>query len=574
MRKLLLLLALPFAAHAQINWKNYSTSFQGNGKEGSSPTLVTAIPYNGIYGASYESISPAQLSLDDSIRKQVNKWPAYIGVSHTIDSGEVYFLAPGLHPANAGRYEYRVLLDGHTTIIPWSTVTNFTKPGFALNEFAGNFGFLGGFKTTWGHSILVDIQEKSSGHILSSALVHWTSAGASLNGFYTASNLANLVRSTGTYSDWRTDSTIKQLLAQLVTGKLVLKPNDNTLIFHVGAEIYQRTALEYQLLRGGSIIIPWKPNDFDNELILLKDLSPGAYTLSIRLRAQRHNPSSYVFSIKPNWYESKGFQILLGFLTMASILGIIAVFTLVRQRRKTRREQATREKLNLELRSIRAQLNPHFVFNALSSIQGLVNNKDTEAANRYLSEFGHLLRDSLAISDKDFTELALEIGILDTYLKLEQLRFGFQYTIETAPDVDPMATDIPAFLLQPIVENAVKHGVSGLQERGRVRLRFYREKANFIAEVSDNGAAWDTDSTASGYGLRLTRERIRLLNQLLKGPVIEMTIASASSAGTATSAGAIGTTPSTGTTRTPPPHGELSLPPGTIVKIEFSNWWT
>ena len=545
MRKLLLLLlALPFAAHAQIDWKNYSTSFQGNGNEANSPTLVTAIPYNGIYGgASYNSIFSNALPADDSLHNRENKWPAYIGESRTIDSNEVYFLAPGVHPTNADRYEYRVLRDGHTTIVPWSTVTDFTKPGFSLNDFAENFGFLGGFKTTWGHSIRVDLREKSSGKILSSALVHWTSASARVDGFYTASNLAELVRSKGTFTGWRTDSTIKHLTEQLVAGKLVLQPNDNTLIFRVGADVYQRTALEYQLLRNGSIITPWKPNDFDNELILLKDLAPGTYALSIRLRAQRHNPSSYAFTIKANWYETKGFQFMLGFLQVASLGFLILLFTLFRQRRKTRREQATREKLNLELRSIRAQLNPHFVFNALSSIQGLINKQDTDAANHYLSEFGHLLRQSLAISDKDFTELVLETGILDTYLKLEQLRFGFNYTIETAPDVDAMATDIPAFLLQPIVENAVKHGVSDLREGGRVRLRFYREKASFIAEVSDNGAAWDTVKTPSGYGLRLTRERIRLLNQLLKGPVIEMTIAS---------------TPST----------------GTIVKIEFSNWWT
>src|ERR1700731_165135 len=112
MRKLLLLLlALPFVAHAQIDWKNYSTSFQGNGKEGSQPVLVTAIPYNGIYGGTmYELISPAQLLLDDSPRNQAKSWPAYIGVFHTIDSNEIYFPAPGLHPANANRYQYRVLL--------------------------------------------------------------------------------------------------------------------------------------------------------------------------------------------------------------------------------------------------------------------------------------------------------------------------------------------------------------------------------------------------------------------------------------------------------------------------------
>ena len=576
MRKLLLLLALPFAAHAQINWKNYSTSFQGNGKEGNSPTLVTAIPYNGIYGgASYNSIFSNALPAEDSLHNREDKWPAYIGESRTIDSNEVYFLAPGLHPANANRYEYRVLLDGHTTIVPWRTVTDFTKPGFSLNEFAENFGFLGGFKTTWGHSIRLDLREKSTGNILSSALVHWTSASTEVDGFYTASNLAELVRSKGTFSGWRTDSTIKHLTEQLVAGKLVLQPNDNTLIFRVGADIYQRTALEYQLTRNGSVTIHWKPNDFDNELILLKDLAPGAYTLSIRLRAQRHNPKSYNFTIKANWYETRLFQFLLGFLQVASIGFLILLFTLFSQRRNTKREQATREKLNLELRSIRAQLNPHFIFNALSSIQGLVNKQDTDAANHYLSEFGTLLRQSLAISDKDFTELALEIAILDTYLKLEQLRFGFSYTIETAPDVDAMATDIPAFVLQPLVENAVKHGVSGLGGQGRVRLRFYREKANFIAEVSDNGSPWDTVDTPSGYGLKLTRERIRLLNQLLKGPVIEMTIASASSTGTMVNPPpSRASAPMGGTIDNPPPPPGSASPGATTVKIEFSNWWT
>jgi hypothetical protein len=124
----------------------------------------------------------------------------------------------------------------------------------------------------------------------------------------------------------------------------------------------------------------------------------------------------------------------------------------------------------------------------------------------------------------------------------------------------------------------VKHGVSGLREQGRVHLRFYREKANFIAEVRDNGAAWDTVNAPLGYGLRLTRERIRLLNQLLKGPVIEMTIASTPSGGTSgSSTPSTGTastlTPSTGTTGNPPTPSGSAPPGGTIVKIEFSNWW-
>lgn len=543
MKRLLLLLLLPASVHAQIDWNNYSTSFQGDGKEGSHPVLVTAIPYNGIYdGASYFSAKPGKLPVMDSLYAPDEKRPRYIGESNTIDSDNVYFLAPGIHPANANRYEFRVIVDNKYILLPWSPITRFTDPGKALNEFKNNYGFLGGYKTTWGHSLLVDIRAKATKTIESSAIVYWRNAHPSLHAVYTTKNLSRFFAGKQQSWLWKPDSTVLDNLSRLAKGTLQLPPGDNTLIFIINAEIYQRRALEYQLIHDGSVDSAWKPNDFDNNAVFLQNLPPGNYTLQLRLRAQRHNATSYSFEIKPAWYATKLFQFLLGALEAAALGAVVLLFILLRQRRRSGREKAAREKLDLELGYIRSQLNPHFIFNALSSIQGLINNNKIEAANRYLSDFGLLLRDSLTGSENNTTPLALEIRILDTYLLLEQLRFGFRYEITTAPDLPVGMTEIPAFLLQPLVENAVKHGVSGLHEDGFVRIAFSQENANFIAEVTDNGKGWETTAETKGYGLRLTKERITLLNQLSPQHPIALTVRSQTDV-------------------------------GVKIRLQFTNWW-
>lgn len=520
MKKLPLLLFLPLIAHGQINWKNYSTSFQGIGKEGVRPTLVTAIPYNGRYeNGHYGSIPNPGGS------------PPYIGKAVTYDSGEVYFLAPGLHPANKNQYEYRVIADSSRIVVPWSTVTRFTDPGVTLNEFKDDFGFLGGYKAPWNHWVQVDIREKANHTILSSCIVYWWLDHPRILALYSTQNLIDFVAGNA-------DSAMQRRVDEFHKGTLTLQPGDNTLILELGGDIYRDTAVEYQLTREGTLVTPWRPKTFNNDKLLLQHLQPGSYTLQLRLRAQRHNVVTFGFNILPVWYETKLFKFILGALQTISIGFIILALTLFRQRRKTRREHAARESTQLELRAIRAQLNPHFIFNALGSIQGLVNNNDTDAANRYLSEFGKLLRESLAVSEKDLSELQREIDLLDTYLKLEQLRFGFHYSIEVAPDIPIADTSIPGFLLQPLVENAVKHGAAALRDQGVIRLHFCRQNATFIARIEDNGPGWNAAVPTTGYGLKLTRERIRLLNQLLK-------------------------------------HSELTLAMGSSsIEIQFSNWWT
>jgi two-component system LytT family sensor kinase len=535
-------LAISFLAQAQIDWNNYSTSFMGNGKEGVRPTLVTAIPYNGLYsGASYSSPASDSLHLADSFNTPGDRRPQWIGQANTIDSGDVYFVAPGVHPDNAVRYEFRVVLDGARTLLPWSPINRFTAPGIVLNEFKPFFGFLGGFRTTWGHNLLVDLRDRRTNTIISSSVVYWRSAHPGLSRIYITSDLRSFIAGKGNFFDSKPDSSLQRRMDLLLQNRLVLGTQDNSLIFVVSADVYQRQALEYQLLRKGLVLKPWRPNDFDNPAIYLEDLPPGSYTLQTRLSAQRHNVSSYSFVIEHD--SRQAFLIALSIpLVILLLATIILVVILVRQRRRAKAQKAYRERLNLELRAIRSQLNPHFVFNALGSIQGLINRNEIDAANRYLSGFAHLMRESLDAGEKDTIELSREIAILDTYLKLEQLRFGFHYFIEIDPLL-PRETEIPAFLLQPLVENAVKHGVSAIQEQGRISIRLFRENSNFIAEVTDNGKGWDQAAKTTGRGIRLTRERIRLLNQVIKGPSVAMTI-------------------------------DSSTANGTTVRLRFSNWWT
>jgi two-component system, LytTR family, sensor kinase len=128
---------------------------------------------------------------------------------------------------------------------------------------------------------------------------------------------------------------------------------------------------------------------------------------------------------------------------------------------------------------------------------------------------------------------------LNSYLKLEQLRFGFLYHISVAEDLDTRGLEIPSLFLQPAVENAVKHGVSGLQEKGTINVRFFRIDADLFAEIRDNGGGFHPPP-AMGYGLKLTKERVDLLNQLFKGKEISQKIESS--------------------------------PEGTLVQFIFSGW--
>ena len=183
------------------------------------------------------------------------------------------------------------------------------------------------------------------------------------------------------------------------------------------------------------------------------------------------------------------------------------------QKRKLAKEAQNKQIAALQLQSVRAQLNPHFIFNALAGIQNLMNKNATEDANRYLTRFARLTRNVLDDGQKELTTIEHEAALLNDYLQMEQLRFRFKFNINTN-DVDQQI-EIPAMLLQPFVENAVKHGVSALKEQGMITIDIIQHENNVTLSVADNGKGFSEEKTV-GLGIKLCEERIRLLNSIYK----------------------------------------------------------
>jgi anti-sigma regulatory factor (Ser/Thr protein kinase) len=256
------------------------------------------------------------------------------------------------------------------------------------------------------------------------------------------------------------------------------------------------------------------------------------YDLLLRYKFQRETINSYAIHVKPLWWQTSFFKFVAALIVLLLLLFLYFYFYRRRKRNQFLKQQEETEKWMLELKSLRSQLNPHFIFNALSSIQGLINTNEISKANQYLSEFSNLLRESLKSNDKDFTPLTNEIQIIESYVKLEQLRFGFQYNISVDSAINTSETKIPSLLIQPVIENAVKHGVAGMRDKGKIEIHFYPEKELMFIEIKDNGKGFDTSKSNDGLGLKLTRERILLLNQTNKDLLITMQIKSENAKGT------------------------------------------
>ncbi|KQS30714.1 sensor histidine kinase [Dyadobacter sp. Leaf189] len=249
-------------------------------------------------------------------------------------------------------------------------------------------------------------------------------------------------------------------------------------------------------------------------------LIDGNYELQYAYSAEQKNFGTYPFAVDHHWLNSIAYNSqLLIFIPIALLakpwLALVIISGLIylwfRSRLRKSRQQAA--KTNLELQSIQSQLNPHFIFNALGSLQGLINKNEIDRANTYLSGFSKLMRNTLTQSEKDMVPLSVEISNIENYIKLEQLRFGFTYQILVAPELGNVQTEVPPLLIQPVVENAIKHGISALGAHGQLTVSFQKSGTELIIEVKDNGSGFDISRKSGGKGLGLTRERIKLLNK-------------------------------------------------------------
>ena len=164
-----------------------------------------------------------------------------------------------------------------------------------------------------------------------------------------------------------------------------------------------------------------------------------------------------------------------------------------------------------KLQALQMQLNPHFLFNTLHSISSLMH-KDVEAADRMIMRLSDLLRAALDGVATQEVSLQQELELLKLYLGIEQIRFGERLTVEMDATPEALKAQVPNFILQPLVENAIRHGIEPRARPGRIELRARRDANTLTVEVCDNGKGLSSAKPArEGIGLTNTRARLREL---------------------------------------------------------------
>lgn len=267
----------------------------------------------------------------------------------------------------------------------------------------------------------------------------------------------------------------------------------------------------------------------DNRRVQYLGLPPGAYTFEVAARNNNGdwNPSAttFAFHIRPHYSQTWWFILVV----VLGGIAILAGISYLRSRQKRLKEiqnrnlqEARIKAKESELAALRNQINPHFIFNALNSIQNFIFKNDIPQASHYLGQFAKLMRDGLEFSTRKRISLEEELDFLKVYLDLESLRFPveFSYRLTVDPDLDPKEIKLPPFIFQPILENTVKHGFKNIDYHGLLEFQIERVNENGLSVViRDNGTGlgkeWVGDRQQSLYtsrGLKIVKNQIDLIN--------------------------------------------------------------
>lgn len=251
-------------------------------------------------------------------------------------------------------------------------------------------------------------------------------------------------------------------------------------------------------------------------------LPPGRYVFEAQAQNEDgkwSEASHWPFEIRPPWWATLWFRSL-----VAAALAAAAYLFFQNRLRAIRREAAEREKIrDLEAAALRAQMNPHFIFNCLQAIQSFIAKNDGDTAATYLARFARLVRLALHGSVDGRHTLTEEMAMLENYLHLEQLRFQgkFEFVVRAAPGLDANEVSLPPLLVQPLVENALIHGMKNRESGGRVEVVFSQKGQMLEASVTDNGPGFsEKEDSEKGphrsVGMMLTQKRLDLLARAAK----------------------------------------------------------
>jgi LytS/YehU family sensor histidine kinase len=242
----------------------------------------------------------------------------------------------------------------------------------------------------------------------------------------------------------------------------------------------------------------------------------------VHKRAERQQRENLILKQEAELAELKMSRQKYLFFSIASALFIGILITIFMFRQK--RLKSKINEIGLEQKLLRAQLNPHFIFNSLAAVQNFIMRNDKKAATDYLVNFSRLMRNILMSSGSDFVLLENELEVLDDYLKLQQLRFQgkFDYFFELGDEVDPKVCLLPPMLLQPFIENAIEHGVRDIDWQGIIITRFNKSGNLLVVEVDDNGRGikeQEGNNKIKGHismATKITRQRMQNLQAITR----------------------------------------------------------
>ena len=330
-----------------------------------------------------------------------------------------------------------------------------------------------------------------------------------------------------------------QMLGIYVSGKQLVSDSSFKLSYKNNNVNFEYAGISFR--SGGEIGYHYKLTGLNNEWktttennLDYKSLPAGDYKLELYAVNKydiKSNTITINFLVQAPFWKTIWFYVL-----MAAV--IITAITILFNWRNKKTKHRLEEKNNfqkqfavLEQQALQSQMNPHFIFNCLNSIQQYILTNDKEKANQYLTDFAALIRQTLDISSQKTITVAEEASYLKKYLDMERMRFGdtFKYSIYVAGEVKADYVQIPALLLQPYVENSLRHGIRYKTEGGgKIEISFSLKQDNLHCIIKDNGVGRDKAAEFKSRqhieyqskGMSLTGKRIELLNTINERKII------------------------------------------------------
>lgn len=318
-----------------------------------------------------------------------------------------------------------------------------------------------------------------------------------------------------------------------LSNEITLSSNENDIVINysvIGYKAGLNVRVEYNINNS-----EWRILENNNRELRLASLAPGNYTIG--LRAGNYHTTG-AEQVQISFIISKPLYLEVWFISLSLTVLFIFIYLHYKQRLakiryqnklETNRLQLEQELQQSLLASIKAQMNPHFIYNSLSSIHAFVYSDDKENAIKYLDRFSELTRKVLELSGHESILLSEEIELLETYISLEKMRFGetFQSSIACSDEIDVHFVRLPSMIIQPFVENAIKHGLLHRKGNKQLNISFTRDKNDLLITIEDNGVGRKTSGELknnknkkhSSFSISANKKRLELLNAKKKNTI-------------------------------------------------------